>query len=347
MAGDIIAGLSINVARLQGRLIEKQAPSTTRSFADVVISPKQRHEVTPPKATSAQAGSRGAACSPSEWQQVTSKRRGPSAPLIKSHFGTLPKTPRREYAVTIQGPADTTETTTMNTLVFSLTLATNINPVQDGIRIMRTAKTRSGKLLVVARSKADLDKLCTHQALASSGLTVKKLQKRPKIIIYNVPGTMSAGELTQAIWSQNPRLQSELTSTSFHEGIYHLHPLRPGRLDKVSWVVEVAQKVRNALRRSAALHIAWQRCKVLDYLRATRCYRCLDLGHVAKHCTGDPTCMHCGDAHTKEECNNRQTEPRCVPCLRRRKAADHCFTTEVCPTYQLALLKVIQQTDYG
>lgn len=70
-----------------------------------------------------------------------------------------------------------------------------------------------------------------------------------------------------------------------------------------------------------------------DYLVVPKCLKCLDLGHVAKHCPKtENACGHCGDSHDKKDC---------IPCkLRNKKFAKD---PKDCPTHKLMMERPIQK----
>lgn len=222
-----------------------------------------------------------------------------------------------------------------------------INPLTDGIRVRRMTKNRSGKILLVAHSPADAEKILHHPALTSRGLRIERLTKSPKLIIYDVASDVTSDNLKQALWHHNPRLHSELTPDSLDAGIYHLHPASRKTPGSVNWILTVSLLVRNAIRRTSSLFLGWQRCRVLDYLRPERCFRCLDLGHVARYCTADATCIHCGGAHERIQCPRPDDSPRCGPCHRRCKDAHHSFNDNNCPLYLQAMTRLLAQTKYS
>lgn len=155
-------------------------------------------------------------------------------------------------------------------------------------------------------------------------------------------------EVVQAIWAQNQRVRDSLTETELRAEIYHLHAYPRPRSQTANWVIETSPRVRHVIRQGRSLYIGWTRCRTLDYVRATRCFHCLDLGHTAKHCPSTTaSCTHCGQDHTKAACPNTAVDPRCAPCRRRHLPDTHEFDHDSCPTYKSALEKVLKNTDYG
>jgi len=45
--------------------------------------------------------------------------------------------------------------------------------------------------------------------------------------------------------------------------------------------------------------------KVRDFMQVARCAKCHDLGHVAKHCSGEERCGRCGATdHKNADCKS-------------------------------------------
>ncbi|CAH1224443.1 unnamed protein product [Diabrotica balteata] len=81
------------------------------------------------------------------------------------------------------------------------------------------------------------------------------------------------------------------------------------------------------------------------YIVIPKCLKCLDLGHVPKHCGRETTCGHCGGAHEKKDCNKAGQPKTCIPCKYRNKS--NCGKeSNDCATYKLLMDRLIQKTDY-
>ncbi|KAL7304831.1 hypothetical protein TKK_0003054 [Trichogramma kaykai] len=181
-------------------------------------------------------------------------------------------------------------------------LKSTIDPVGDGIHVRSVNKSRSGRLFVETASKQDLDKLISNDALKAKGVSVTLKERRlPRMIIYDVPVVHSDLELVQLLRRQNSILTPE-------------HVLKPifkvGKRDNevTHWVMEVSPECRDVLVKEGGLYLGWRRCRVKEHCALTRCYKCQDFGHIAKHCKEkDSTCGKCGEVgHTFKECTTEK-----------------------------------------
>ena len=108
----------------------------------------------------------------------------------------------------------------------------SVNPARDGIRVRNMRQTTGGNVVLEVQTAGDLEKLKTHQGLKASGLQLAPpTLKSPRVIIYDVLKDISAADLTEAVWKQNPgderhcmaRFPGSLrTKTTAQEGRGHL-----------------------------------------------------------------------------------------------------------------------------
>jgi len=79
------------------------------------------------------------------------------------------------------------------------------------------------------------------------------------------------------------------------------------------------------------MYIGFQSFKIKEYIPApTRCFRCMGLNHVAKHCQRKERCGICAGEHKQTECTQHQ-QPKCAAC-----GGPHPAMSPNCPRYTLA-----------
>lgn len=224
-------------------------------------------------------------------------------------------------------------------------LLTTVNPVSGGIRIKNVRKTQNGKVVVEAHSRENMERLISHPELEKHGLRTETMPPRePRLIIHDIPADMEDADLKEAIWSQNPSLKESMSQAELTQELSLKFRLGRREEPNTKWVVAVTPRLRQKILQSRRLYIGCQRCRAVDFTSVTRCYRCLGLGHVAKHCKAPKdTCSHCGESHRKADCANGHLPP----CKIRGRPHYHSGDAKDCPTYKRLAERILQSTDYG
>jgi hypothetical protein len=70
-------------------------------------------------------------------------------------------------------------------------------------------------------------------------------------------------------------------------------------------VVEVAAGTRKTILHTK-IKLGWQRCRVYDYVTATRCFNCSTYNHRTMNCRGETPCPLRAAPHTVKECKGAQ-----------------------------------------
>ena len=362
---EAVSHLTADVADLKTRMASfetfgRPAPST--SYAAVAASPSARSTEFPPlgKPPNSQRRQRTRPQRQQEQQQPAARSRQsrtPAASALRANSGPPPlksaivgayKRPPPQYTVFVTAPNDPDRPDVTPTAAeLRSRLMTSVNPARDGIRVRHLRQTAGGRLVLEVNSAGDLAKLQTHEGLQASGLRIAPpTLKSPRVIIYDVPTDVAAEALTDAVWRQNPAV-SGIPWPEFQEAFIPRHQLQKG-VNTCHWVVSVSLAVRDKLRAAQRVFALWSRCRVLDYLAATRCFKCQDFGHVARHCRqSTDTCGHCAGDHVTTQCRHKSRPPVCAPCARRQLLATHDVRSNDCPTYKRAVRLELRRVDYG
>lgn len=82
---------------------------------------------------------------------------------------------------------------------------------------------------------------------------------------------------------------------------------------KYMTIMEVDPLTHTRILNEGKLSIGWSTCRVFDYIRVFRCFRCWGFDHRASECSKDSKCLKCGVGdHTKENCESSAW--KCVNC---------------------------------
>ncbi|KAL7294949.1 hypothetical protein TKK_0011660 [Trichogramma kaykai] len=221
-----------------------------------------------------------------------------------------------------------------------------LDPVNSNIHVEAVRTRRDGTLVIEACSRSDLEKVLGAAAeLDKEGIELKERTKRsPRDIVYDIPNDYTENYVLDAISKQNKELWGD---DELSAGALTLS-FKPGgaRDGCTNWVFEVTPAVRLKLMDQGKLYIGMSRCKVEDFVRITRCYKCQEIGHISRYCKeeGD-TCAFCAEPHSSKTCTSKDTI-RCALCKRQGKSDDHKLGPG-CPLYKQALKAYTNTIDYG
>lgn len=115
-------------------------------------------------------------------------------------------------------------------------------------------------------------------------------------------------------------------------------------MNETTIIAEVNTETREKLLEEEKIKIGWKICKVQEYIRIVRCFKCCDYYHFAKDCTGEETCGNCAGRHATKQYKSQVK--KCVNCedkIRKFKIknlkTDHMVYDSNCPCYKKKIEK--------
>lgn len=219
-------------------------------------------------------------------------------------------------------------------------IKTNINPKEDGIRVIRMSSVRNGGFAVEVQ--ASLGKVlmgkCSH---------VRNPKKTPRIIIYDIPRDYDQEQLKVDIYQQNLKdlgIEDEI----FRDSFQLLFKTGPWNDESCHWVCSVKPPLFSTFVGNRRIYLGWLSYKLKEYIAVTRCYRCQKYGHLSKDCQAlEEVCGHCaGLGHDYSGCADRDKPAVCVNCQKGRMLHNHDINSTKCESYLAEKKRQIQQTDY-
>jgi len=204
-------------------------------------------------------------------------------------------------------------------------LIKKVNPKTDKIKIKEIKQTKTNSIVMEFDTRSNLQKFKDHSKLVSLKIEGPK-KRNPLIIIYDIDNSLIANELKENIKQNLDEL--------FIEEKDIVPRFKTGPRDKptVHWVIQMAPRVRKHIlqQRNRLYCMGFSSLKVRDFLQVARCMKCHDLGHVAKHCSGEERCGKCSATDKKVDCKSENQV--CIPCSKRKLK---CNTNrEDCPSYR-------------
>nr|XP_042910838.1 uncharacterized protein LOC122271996 [Parasteatoda tepidariorum] len=249
------------------------------------------------------------------------------------------KTRPKDYIALIRPTnSDTTSEQTKSDILSSL------DPNKLKIGVKRLAKIRDGGSLIRTNTERELKIL--EQEFRGNNLMEKYGIARPKlinpsIIVFGVDGDIGKEELTEALINQNI-IEQEDIDVKF--------PLRAGK-DKNNWVVEIQLLAFNKIMNIGKLNIRWSRYFYREHLRVRQCFKCSQLGHLARDCANEQICRKCSQtSHQDKECQNLKLCTNCDIANRKFKAIhdiNHSPFDIDCPQLKRARDQQIKRINYG
>lgn len=222
----------------------------------------------------------------------------------------------------------------------------------DGFQIVGVKKTAKSGVVLRVTNEAQIKKLEKVTAIQSAGLRLEKPKgRRPRILIKDIPGTLSDEAFLSALYQQNIKDELPLSEEEFVKSI---KIIRHRKLDTGrKWIgIEIdADTRKHLINTKEKLFIGWATCRYIDDLEIVRCLHCQQYGHVAKYCAEkDPRCARCAEHHKTDDCPKKacdEFKPICASCKRIKKPCDHSTGSPNCPTYKAKLEALILNTNYG
>lgn len=223
----------------------------------------------------------------------------------------------------------------------------SFKPATDKLKIRNFRKIKNNGILIETETKNDLVQILQSKKLEEAGLKAGLPRKiQPRFIIFDVPRDYNENMLAEAIHLQNAE---GINKQKFNNELKLIFKTGDKLKDTVNWVAEVSPDLRKILTAKGRIFVGWRACRIQDYIRLTRCYKCQSFGHVAKFCrAGTETCGHCGEhGHNFKSCPNKTRNESCALCKRIKKPDSHSSRSNDCPIYKTALGQHINKINYG
>lgn len=200
--------------------------------------------------------------------------------------------------------------------------------------VSKIRRTQKGELLFQlkeAGEKTDKMKTTIEEVLGEQA-TAHSLKQRLVVEIKDIDEVTSKEEIYAEIKSQ---CKVELQPTD-------IQSLRKGYGGTQTAKVYASAEIANTLLEIGKIKIGWVVCRIREQKTAPliKCFRCLEFGHLAKHCKSEhdrsKRCRRCGtEGHLAKECTK---DPKCMFCNGEGSVdAGHIAGGSKCPLFRKAL----------
>lgn len=179
-------------------------------------------------------------------------------------------------------------------------------------------------------------------------------QLNPMIILKEVSKHTPAEELTKLITSQNTEVEALQPGTEDLKLKFE----RRNRNEKLyNAVLLTSPSIFKKIIELGRLNVDHQRIHVEEFVPLLQCYKCLQFGHLKRHCTSETdSCAHCGDnTHAFISCptKDNQDTTKCYNCSSKNQKLNttldtsHSPTSDKCPIKVAMRSRVVGKINYG
>lgn len=209
----------------------------------------------------------------------------------------------------------------------------NIKPAVLEVGIQEIKNTKEGGILIKCNNKNELEKI---KAVAE-----KKLNKNYKI---NIPE------------QKNPCIKIVDLEENMEENILKDNILKQNSFlnkDKANLQIKVVKKMKSRymaivecdpdsfmqIMECGKLNIGWTVCRVFEYVRVYRCFKCGSFDHKIDECKKEKMCLKCcKNDHSTEDCDGELV--RCGNCIETNNklnlnlSVDHSMFDTCCTVFK-------------
>lgn len=202
-----------------------------------------------------------------------------------------------------------------------------------GEAVSRIRRTQKGELLIQLRETgartAEFKDVLSEALKEQAG--VRTLTQRITIELKDMDEVTTKKDICEAIKAQF--------------GVEEISPadcvsLRKGYGSTQTATLLLPAETAKRMLKAGKIKIGWVVCRIRERTHLTKCFRCLEFGHLAKHCiTGEDRsklCMRCGtEGHIAKNCTS---EPLCMFCRKEHPdESKHVAGSKNCPAFRRAL----------
>ncbi|KAJ8929748.1 hypothetical protein NQ314_017538 [Rhamnusium bicolor] len=199
---------------------------------------------------------------------------------------------------------------------------TSVDLEKIGIKIKSIKQTGKGDLLLSVTGgdeKARSLKTDIETQLKDVDVTMRKSEAT--IHISDVDPTVTEEEIRDAL---NAHIDID-------KNLIKITSLRPSRNQNHMATAILPREAARELSRKGKIKIGWVLSRVRERVSVTRCFRCLEFGHIQQGCAGvdrSGECLNCGKTgHKAKDCKN---ESFCAKC----QIGEHRTDSTRCPHYK-------------
>ncbi|KAL7725922.1 hypothetical protein ACLKA6_000688 [Drosophila palustris] len=238
--------------------------------------------------------------------------------------------PARPDAVVIKGVGDNSYAEILR----AVKSEPNLKDLSKHVRGIR--KTNAGELLFELTMPSDPNTRKMQDAVQSflgEKAEVRSLTETATMEIHDLDEVTTEEEVLESLLSQFGEIKINRTS---------ILSLRRAYGGTQIATIKVPMDSAAKLDEAGKVRIGWVICRIRRKLSPTRCFKCMDFGHVARKCKSEANCaglcFKCGDrGHQAKVCKKAAV---CLLCRRNgEENYNHATNSSSCPFYKRALTR--------
>lgn len=209
----------------------------------------------------------------------------------------------------------------------------NIKPATLEVGITQMKNTKEGGVLIKCNNKDEIQKIkvAAEKKLNKNYKISIPEQKNPCIKILDLEENMEGSDLISCMLKQNSFLDRETAK-------FEVKTFKKMKTRYMS-IVECDPASFKQIMEYGKLSVGWSVCRVFEYVRVYRCYKCGGYDHKADECKKVKKCLKCNKTdHGTEDCDGM--EICCGNCIESNEKlnlnlpVDHCVFDMCCPVLQ-------------
>lgn len=222
----------------------------------------------------------------------------------------------------------------------------NLKPVELEVGITQIKNVKDGGVLIKCNTKEEIEKVkkSAEKKMGKNYQYTIPEQKNPCVKILDFEENLNSDQLINCIIKQNSLVEIEKEKLK----VVVIKKMKT----RYMAIIECDPDSFKVIMDKRNLTIGWiPRCRVFEYVKIFRCFKCGGFNHRAEECKSDK-CVKCGEVgHGYEECNN--LEQRCINCLQANEVMNHSFNVNhsvfdhCCPVYQQKMMFEKQKIKNG
>lgn len=198
----------------------------------------------------------------------------------------------------------------------------SVNIDKIGVQVRTIKRNNKGDIVMEVKGGRNRAEALKEAIMENSKRQVVMANNASILYISDIDADVGTSDIKKAILEADNR---------FKEDDVRSISTRPSRNGNLNATVSLSKFACRELARMGSVKIGWVFCKVRERVNITRCFKCLEFGHITRNCQGpdkSKICINCGrEGHVKRDCTH---DSYCTNC----KVIGHRADQTRCPIFR-------------